>query len=195
LAASSITGGKTPLVPDSGFEMTAAVADEAPPTRSANAIAAKLDPLENFVNGVAGIAVDLSVRAMANPSVVKSCEDYLLLLRLRYEMRMRQFLHAPHLRTPSRSSLNNGLVSDRIKGMLALRTPNSSPLYTGSQGSALMQVMVFGAIIAALSLYFSMRSVNFKKNMIRFHDKSEIVNDRNLLKYDLSVRPMPPPGS
>lgn len=57
----------------------------------------------------------------------------------------------------------------------------------------LLQVIMLGAFISMVAVYFASRTVAFQKNMVRFRIKDQIVNDRNILKFDLVNRPFPAP--
>jgi hypothetical protein len=77
--------------------------------------------------------------------------------------------------------------------MVSGKPIGSGPDLADESGAGLLQVVILGLFVAALAYYFSSRSVNFKRDMMRVHFRNEIVNDRALIKFDLVNRPLPHP--
>ena len=61
------------------------------------------------------------------------------------------------------------------------------------EGYALLLVMIIGTLMISLSFYLSGRSANFKNDVSKITSKTEAINDRNLIQYDLRTRAFPPP--
>ncbi len=61
-------------------------------------------------------------------------------------------------------------------------------------GTLILVVLMISLMVTGMGFYFFSSNVMFKKTLVGFESKTEIINDRNRLSYDLSHRPLPTPG-
>ncbi len=66
-------------------------------------------------------------------------------------------------------------------------------LSPAESGSSLIQVIILAGLIGGMGIFFASRSLVYRENQVRMATKTEVLNDRRIIKYELVNRPFPQP--